>query len=74
MIVDDESKSINEGCISVLERPSLSFAKENLLNFVLIQKIDLNKKFSDFSKLELDKMMNGNEKYKGIIGIFKARI
>ncbi|MBA4729131.1 MAG: excinuclease ABC subunit UvrA [Candidatus Dadabacteria bacterium] len=71
LIVDDESKSINEGCISFLERPSLSFAKRKFIEFCVNSKIDLNKKFSDFSKSELDKMMTGNEKYKGIIGIFK---
>ena len=71
LIVDDESKSINDGCISVLERPSLGFAKRKFIEFCINSNIDLDKKFSNLSKLELDKIMSGNRKYKGIIGIFK---
>ena len=33
--------------------------------------IDLNKPYKDFNKKEIDSIVNGNNTYKGIKGIFK---
>ena len=71
LIVQNRNLSINKGCISVLERPSLSWAKRKFIEFCEINNIDLNKPYKDFNKKEIDFIVNGDEAYKGIKGIFK---
>ena len=71
LIVQDRNLSINKGCISVLERPSLSWAKRKFTEYCEMNNIDLNKPYKDFNKKEIDSIVNGNNAYKGIKGIFK---
>ena len=71
LIVQDRNLSINKGCISVLERPSLSWAKRKFIEYCEMNNIDLNKPYKDFNKKEIDSIVNGNNTYKGIKGIFK---
>ena len=71
LIVQDRNLSIYKGCISVLERPSLSWAKRKFIEYCEMNNIDLNKPYKDFNKKEIDSIVNGNNSYKGIKGIFK---
>ena len=71
LIVQDRNLPINKGCISVLERPSLSWAKRKFIEYCEMNNIDLNKPYKDFNKKEIDSIVNGNNAYKGIKGIFK---
>ena len=71
LIVQNRNLSINKGCLSVLERPSLSWAKRKFIEFCEKNNIDLNKPYKDFNKKEIDFIVNGDGIYKGIKGIFK---
>ena len=42
LIVQDRNLPINKGCISVLERPSLSWAKRKFIEYCEMNNIDLN--------------------------------
>ena len=50
LIVQDRNLSIYKGCISVLERPSLSWAKRKFIEYCEMNNIDLNKPYKDFNK------------------------
>ena len=45
LIVQDRNLPINKGCISVLERPSLSWAKRKFIEYCEMNNIDLNKPY-----------------------------
>ena len=71
LIIQNKNISIDEGCISVLERPSLSYAKRKFINFCINNNLDINKPYKDFRKKEVNLILNGNKDYGGIRGIFK---
>lgn len=71
LIVNEDDKSIMEGCISVLERPSLGYEKRKFLDFCFRQKINTDKAFNKLSSTLKSKIMEGDSLYKGINGLFK---
>ena len=71
LLVQDKNLSIHQGCISILNRPSLSFPKKRFMEFCNRLKIDTEIPFKELSKKTINLLLNGDDKYKGLRGIFK---
>ena len=71
LIVQDDSLSIINGAISVIERPSLGYERRKFLEFCLRNNINTELPFSKVSKKDKALIMSGVSTHKGINGIFK---
>ena len=71
LLVQDKNLSIHQGCISILNRPSLSFPKKRFMEFCNRLKIDTEIPFKELSKKTINLLLNGDDEYKGLRGIFK---
>ena len=71
LLVQDKNLSIHQGCISILNRPSLSFPKKRFMEFCNRLKIDTEIPFKKLSKKTINLLLNGDDEYKGLRGIFK---
>ena len=71
LIVSDKKKSIREGCISILERRSYSYDKKRFTEFCSRRKINIDIPYDKLSKDTIRLILNGDDKYKGLIGFFK---
>jgi len=70
-MVQDDSLSIINGAISVIERPSLGYERRKFLEFCLRNNINTELPFSKVSKKDKALIMSGDSTHKGINGIFK---
>ena len=71
LIVKDKKKSIEEGCISILQRPSLGYEKRRFLDFCDRSKINTKTSYENLSNKDIDSILIGDKKYKGLYGLFK---
>jgi excinuclease ABC subunit A len=71
LIVEKDELTIEDGAISILERPSLSYEKKRFFKFCLENKISTSLSFSKLSKTNKNLIIWGDHSYKGIVGLFK---
>ena len=71
LIVQNSKSSINEGAISILERPSLGYEKRKFLEFCSRNKINIDLPFHKIPEKKQNLILTGDIKYKGIKGLFK---
>ena len=71
LIVKEKKKSIEDGCISILQRPSLGYEKRRFLDFCYRSKIDIETPFENLSDNKIKLLLAGDKKYKGLYGLFK---
>lgn len=71
LIVHNNKVSIENGAISILERPSLGYEKRKFLEFCTRNKINTSSIYSKISNKQKELILKGDSKYKGINGLFK---
>ena len=71
LIAYDDKISIDNGAISILQRPSLGYEKRKFLEFCITNKIDTASPFSKLSFKDKELILKGAKSYKGINGLFK---
>ena len=71
LIVQDDSLSIADGAISVIERPSLGYERKKFLELCMRNNINTELSFSKISNKDKALIMTGDSSHKGINGIFK---
>jgi len=71
LIVPDKRKSIKDGCLSIFQRPSLSYEKRKFIDFCSTSGIDINVPYKKLPENKISLILNGDLKYKGLKGLFK---
>ena len=71
LIVQNNNLSIDEGALTLLERPSLGYEKRRFIEFCNRNKIDTFIPFYKISEKKQSLILTGDSKYKGIVGLFK---
>lgn len=71
LLVPDPEKSLSEGAIEPLTKPSLKNREKKMLDFAVSQGVDTQKPYKKLTKKEKDLIYHGGEGFLGIYGVFK---
>ena len=71
LLVPDPEKSLSEGAIEPLTKPSLKSRERKMLEFAHSHGIDTEKPYKKLTKKERALIFNGGEGFRGIYGVFR---
>ena len=71
LLVPDPEKSLSEGAVEPLTKPSLKSREKKMLDFALSRGIDTDKPYRKLTKKERELIFNGGEGFRGIYGVFR---
>jgi len=71
LLVPDPGKSLSEGAIEPLTKPSLKSGERKMIEFAVSRGIDTDKPYKKLSKKEKDLIFNGGKGFRGIYGAFR---